>query len=83
MTSEEARTLTQKSKNRVEEELDAVHSIIRGVSILGCRHFNLDKCFFNPRTLKLLEKEGYKIVEEKRVLEPGKVEDNWVYITWF
>ena len=83
MTANEARELTNKSKNRIEEELAAVHSIIEGVSILGCKHFNLDKCFFNPRTLKALEKEGFSVIHEERTLVPGKLKDEWVYISWF
>ena len=33
--------------------------------------------------LKALEKEGFSVIHEERTLVPGKLKNEWVYISWF
>lgn len=82
MTASEARKTVN---DRVEVEMDIIMSLIDGFSRLGFRSFSLEQNIagLHPRTLRAIEQEGFDIVKSHKVLVPGEVEKDLIYISWY
>lgn len=76
MTSEEAKGLV---KNRVDSEIESVHSMIEGYARLGGKAICLDQnvAHIHLRTIRVLEEEGFDISYS------NKENENVVFISWY
>ena len=75
MTASEARKTVN---DRVEVERDIIMSLIDGSLSLEQNIAGL-----HPRTLNAIEQEGFDIVKSHKVLVPGEVEKDLIYISWY
>lgn len=76
MTSEDAKALV---KDRIDKELERVHSLIEGYARLGGKAICLDQnvAHIHPRTIKVLQEEGFAISYSNNETE------NVVFISWY
>jgi len=70
--------------DRVENEIDILHSIIENWSKLGFRSFCFDNNIagVHPRTLYKLKMEGFNVIREHKVVVPDEIEEYIVTIDW-
>ena len=82
MTASEAKKIVG---NRVEREVDIIMSLVDNFSRLGFRSFSLDEdvAGLHPRTLRIIEQEGFDVVKSHETLVSGEVEKDLIYISWY
>ena len=82
MTANEARKIVS---DRVEVEKDIIMSLIDNFSRLGFRSFSLEQSTagLHPRTLRVIEKEGFNVIKSHETLVPGEIEKDIIYISWY
>ncbi len=82
MTANEAKKTVN---DRVEVERDIIMSLIDGFSRLGFRSLSIEQNIagLHPRTLRAIEQEGFDIFKSHKVLVPGEVEKDLIYISWY
>ena len=76
MTAEEAKAIV---KDRIEKELEIVHSIIKGFARLGGKAICIDQdiAHIHPRTIRVLQEEEFSISYS------SKENENVVFISWY
>lgn len=76
MKAEEAKA---RSKDRIDKELELIYTIIQSYAMLGSRCVCFDRTCngIHPRTLKILEEEGFSVVRDQ---DEGQ---DTIFVAWY